>query len=70
MVAYAKEVAAKKGIKVEFSISTNGTLMTDEKIHFLVAHEFAVSISLDGPKESHDRYRIYRNDRHPERRGG
>ena len=44
--------------------------MTDEKIHFLVAHEFAVSISLDGPKESHDRYRIYRNDRHPERRVG
>ena len=39
------------------SLQTNGTLLTDEWCAFLKERDFMVGISLDGPKEIHDRYR-------------
>jgi uncharacterized protein len=39
------------------SLQTNGTLLTDEWCDFLKRNNFMVGISLDGPKDIHDRYR-------------
>jgi len=39
------------------SLQTNGTMLTAEWCQFLKENNFMVGISLDGPKEVHDRYR-------------
>jgi uncharacterized protein len=39
------------------ALQTNGTLLTDEWCSFLKTNGFMVGISLDGPKDIHDRYR-------------
>ncbi len=39
------------------SLQTNGTLLDDDWCRFLKAHNFMVGLSLDGPREIHDRYR-------------
>jgi uncharacterized protein len=45
------------------SLQTNGTLLTDEWCRFLKRNRFMVGLSLDGPKEIHDRYRKDRRGR-------
>lgn len=60
-VDFASEKAGELGKTLRFAISTNGTLLDDEICDYLVEHEFLVMVSLDGPKVSHDRYRVYPN---------
>lgn len=45
-----------------FSMTTNGTLITDDIARFLFDNQFEVSISLDGLKESHDYNRIFKDN--------
>jgi uncharacterized protein len=42
---------------IKNSLQTNGTLLDDEWCRFLKENDFLVGLSLDGPKEIHDRYR-------------
>lgn len=58
-VSYAKKLF--DGKKITFSMTSNGTLLTDEIIDFLVQEDISLLISLDGPKEIHDRSRIFAN---------
>ncbi|MEO1259463.1 MAG: radical SAM protein [Bacteroidota bacterium] len=55
--AYAHEQAQQKNITVHFSITTNGTLVTEEDAHFFEKYGFAVTVSLDGLQEEHDKLR-------------
>lgn len=45
------------------TIQTNGTSITDSWAKFLLENRFLVGVSLDGPPEIHDRYRIYESGR-------
>jgi len=40
------------------AIQTNGTLLDDEWCAFLAENKFLVGLSVDGPAELHDRYRV------------
>jgi len=42
---------------VKNSLQTNGSLLNDDWCLFLKEHNFMVGISMDGPREIHDRYR-------------
>lgn len=46
------------GRRIKNGMQTNGTLLGEEWCRFLAEEDFAVGLSLDGPKDSHDRYRL------------
>ena len=52
-----------KGVQVDFSLQTNGLLLDEEWLRLLVSNGVGVGISCDGPPESADRRRTYRNGR-------
>lgn len=43
---------------VTFSITTNGTLLCEERIEWLIEHRVDLHLSIDGTKEFHDRNRV------------
>ncbi len=57
VVAYAERRCGEVGKRIEFSLTTNATLLTPELIDFFETHRFGISISMDGPKVIHDRNR-------------
>jgi uncharacterized protein len=48
------------GKRIENGFQTNGILVDDEWARFFAEHEFLVGLSIDGPRELHDRYRVDR----------
>lgn len=57
---YAVCLGRRQGIRVELSITTNGTLVTPDDGDFFERHGFAVTVSLDGVGAVHDRQRAYK----------
>jgi uncharacterized protein len=49
------------GRTIANGMQTNGTLLDEEWGRFLAAEGFSVGLSLDGPRELHDRYRLARD---------
>jgi uncharacterized protein len=60
-IAYAKSRAAEVGKEIDFSLTTNATLLRPEVIDFLAANDVGVTISIDGPKEMQNRFRVFHN---------
>lgn len=57
LTTYATESARAVGVTCTFSITTNGTLIRPADIDLFDQHGFAVTVSLDGIGEVHDRQR-------------
>ena len=63
VVPYAREQAEARGKRVEFNLTTNATLLTGEMIGFLAEHDVSVTVSIDGPREMQNRFRVFHDGR-------
>jgi uncharacterized protein len=48
----------KPGMRIVNTLQTNGTALDDEWCQFFHEQHFLIGLSLDGPRELHDRYRV------------
>jgi uncharacterized protein len=60
-VPYARKRASEVGKRVEFNLTTNATLLSPEIIDFLIENDVAVTISIDGPQDMQDKFRVFHN---------
>jgi uncharacterized protein len=60
-VTYATARAAELGKEIDFSLTTNATLLKPEVIDFLAEHRFGVTVSIDGPADVQNRFRVFHN---------
>lgn len=59
LVQYAIQLGQQRwGDDVTFSVSTNGTLLTEERIDWLVNNGVELAISIDGTQPFHDAHRV------------
>ncbi len=59
IVHYVRKREKETGKNIKLTLTTNGTLLTDEKIKFLNENRVMLVLSLDGKKETHDRMRPF-----------
>jgi uncharacterized protein len=60
-IGYARERAAELGKEIDFSLTTNATLLKPDIIEFLAENRVGVTISIDGPREVQDKFRVFHN---------
>lgn len=58
VVSFAEERFAGIGKPVDFSLTTNATLLDEGIVDYLDAHNIGIAVSMDGPAAYHDRNRI------------
>ncbi len=56
-----QEKHRKKGQKIINCVQTNGTLINEKWAEFFKKYNFRVGVSLDGTKEIHDKFRVFKN---------
>ena len=57
------EYAKDNNLNYSYSMNTNGSLLTPEKIDYMIENQFNLVISLDGIKEAHDSSRVYKGNK-------
>ena len=60
-IAYARRRAAEAGKTIDFSLTTNATLLRPDIIEFLAENNVGVTVSIDGPREMQDKFRVFHN---------
>ena len=60
-IAYGRRRAEEDGKRIEFSLTTNATLLQPDIIEFLAENDVGVTVSIDGPKELQNRFRVFSN---------
>lgn len=63
VVDYAGAQAGELGRYIDFSLTTNATLLSPAIIEYLSEKRIGVTVSMDGSKESHDKFRVFANGR-------
>lgn len=65
LVNFARRIrdAAGPGVEIDIGLQTNGLILTDDALDAFEAEQIAVSLSMDGPREAHDRHRTTRKGR-------
>jgi uncharacterized protein len=58
VIEYQKKYA--NGKEIENALQTNGILLNDVWCEYLVENNFLIGLSIDGPAEFHDRYRVHK----------
>jgi len=53
----------RPGQRLQHTMQTNATLLTEDWARFLAGHEFLVGVSIDGPPALHDAYRVDKRGR-------
>ena len=66
-VTELQERYGRRGATVANSVQTNGILLSDELAEHMARYRFLVGVSLDGPAELHDRYRVSEGGRGTQR---
>ncbi len=61
VVGYAKQEAEKRGKKVTFGMTTNASLLSDQRIAFMQEENIHPLISIDGTPEIQNRQRPFKN---------
>lgn len=56
LVTYARSIG--QWSELRFHIDTNGTLLDEDTMRYVADNRVFLQISLDGPKEAHDRWRV------------
>jgi len=58
-----EEARKRLGRKINWGMTTNGTLLNEERIKWMKEHNLRPLLSVDGRKETHNKHRIYANGR-------
>jgi uncharacterized protein len=65
VIEYTEKAAIKKNLKNRFNIlyrlTTNGYLLNDEIVDFFKEKDVIIDVSLDGPEEEHNKFRVTKN---------
>jgi len=62
-VDYAKRKCAEAGKHVEFSLTTNATMLNEQIVDFISEHNIGVTVSIDGDRELNDKMRVFSDGR-------
>jgi uncharacterized protein len=58
-IEYANKIRRKTGFYMHYKVTTNGVLLDEDFFKFAEQNHLEISLSLDGIKETHDRFRHF-----------
>jgi len=65
VVTHSDTLSQKHGKSMIFSVTTNGTLLTAEMLDFMEQHNISMLFSIDGNRQTNDRFRLKKNGSSP-----